>query len=233
MACSVVLIASAWSSSARGAPHTIEDLYRNGDIVVDHQPYPYGGGASDTAYVGGYTWQRIADDILLMESATICHINWLGYYVMDNPPATETMRIRFYGARDGDGLPDDDNIVYEESFLNPSRIATGQTVWVGVYPDEYLYEVNLSTPATLEADTPYWLEIAQIGDPETMFGWEFSLADLNGQAFINPATVDWRATSSIMADTAFQLLTVPEPSALGLVSLGMILVGKRRGRKKG
>ena len=176
---------------------------------------------------GQPSWQRIADDILLDSAVTIRRINWWGFYNLDNPPVTETMRIRFYGAREVDGLPDDSNIVFEESFLNPSRIATGRTVFTGVDPDEYIYQVNLTPPIQLDAATPYWLEIVQIGDVDTAFRWEVSQAEQNGQAFINEATVDWRSTlPSLTADTAFQLI-IPEPSVFGLCICGFLFLRRR------
>ena len=177
-------VVSAGVPSARAAPHSLEDLYRDGDIVVDHQPYPYGGFGSDTAFYYPFPpfeiWQRVADDILLSEPATIRHITWWGFYgssLVEEPepaPETETMRIRFYHARPGDGLPDDDNIAYEVSFLDPSRTATGRLVQVPPGPAEYIYEADLTTPVSLDAGTPYWLEIAQVGDLDSHFRWEFS-----------------------------------------------------------
>jgi len=241
MACSALLITSVGTASARAEPHTLEDLYRNGDIVVDHPPHPYGGFASDTAYTytGDLRWQRVADDILLTEAATIRHITWWGFYgssMAEEPqpaPETETMRIRFYHARPGDGLPDDDNILYEESFLNPSRTATGTVIWVPPPPGplEYIYEADFEEPVLLDADTPYWVEIVQSGDIESLFRWEFSVAELTGVAVINPGH-DWERTTSMITDNAFQLSTIPEPSAVGLVGLGVFISCLRSGGRR-
>jgi len=78
---------------------------------------------------------------------------------------------------------------------------------------------------------PYWLEIVQVGDVETLFGWQFSIADRNDSAFVNDLAPDW-VYLGLGADAAFQLIGVPEPSALGLLLLGMLLGGIRRGRKE-
>lgn len=201
-------------------------------IVVDHPPLNTGGGASDTAFDDGFVpWQRVADDILLGSAANIRRISFWGFYNADNPPATETMRVRFYG--DNTGLPDDNNILFEESFFNPSRIATGRTVFTGINPDEYVYQVDLSAPLSLAANTTFWLEIVQIGDASTHFRWEISQADQNGQAFINPITGNWRETfPDLTADTAFQLSTIPEPTTIALFVLGWLLLEKRRGRRE-
>ncbi len=193
-------------------------------IVVSHPPLPTGGPASDTAFDDGFVpWQRAADDFVLDSPATILRVNWWGFYNQDNPPATETMRIRFMGARPGDGLPDENNVVFEDSFLNPSRSATGQVIATGVLPAEYLYEVDLASPAELDGNTPYWLEIVQIGDPQTHFRWEFSFTDQNDFAFINPIVEDWMP-AHLGGDLAFQLSTIPEPSACLLSLLGTVLL---------
>lgn len=231
LTCLVALISTL--TEVHAAPFDIDDLFRGGgDVIVDHPPLDSGGGASDTAFNGGIVpWQRVADDVLLSQSATVHRIVWWGYYNADNPPAQETMRVRFYGARASDGLPDEGNILFEESFLNPSRTATGRTVWVGVDPDEYIFEQDLSTPFELVAGVPYWLEIVQIGDAGALFGWQFSFTDQNDSAFVNDLAPDWMYLG-LGADAAFQLISVPEPSALGLVFLGTFLVGTRRSRKE-
>ncbi len=154
-------------------PHDWDDLPRGGGgLVVNQQPHPFGGLGSDTSfrnYSGLPVWQRVADDVLLEQPETIHRITWWGFYggtfdPPEDPPETETMRIRFYQARSGDGLPDDNNILFEESFLNPSRAWTGDYVAVGSgWKEEFIYQVDLPTPAALDADIPYWLEIAQLG----------------------------------------------------------------------
>ncbi len=214
-----------------GEPYDWDSLPRGGGIVVDHQPIQTGGPASDTEHLfgGEPSWQLLADELLLSEAATIRRVNWWGFYYYDNPPATETMRVRFYDARPGDALPG--NVLFEESFLNPSRTATGEIIGAGGLPAEYLFEVDLTTPMLLEPDVPYWFEAVQVGDIDTTFRWEFSAADINGHAFINNNLPDWQHTTSLMADLAFQLSTVPEPGTLGLCLVGIILLG-RRSRKE-
>lgn len=201
-----------------------------GIIVVDHQPHNTGGPASDTEFIvpefPNNTWQRVADDFILAQPATIRHVNWWGFYHLDNPPAEEIMRIRFYGSRPGDGLPDDNDIIYEESFTNPSRAWTGRQVFTGILPREYLFQVNLANPLPLVAESIYWLEVVQVGDAQSAFRWEFSIADLNGHAFINSTTVDWRGTTTL-GDMAFQLL-VPEPATAVLLTLVTIALLTRR-----
>ncbi|MFH1419806.1 MAG: PEP-CTERM sorting domain-containing protein [Planctomycetota bacterium] len=234
-------VVSAWAASARAAPHSLEDLYRNGDIVVDQEPTRLGGPGADTDFInvlGLRVWQQVADNILLSEPASIRRIAWWGFYGGSGTPATpppsvETMRIRFYGARVGDGLPDDNNILYEESFFNPSRTATGEIILVGGIPNEYIYEVDLTSPLSLEAGVPYWLEIVQIGDVDTAFRWENGFGVLAGHAFVNGNVPDWRVSPS--GSMAFQLSTVPEPATATLMLMGAILIWAQRGggRRRG
>jgi|ERR1051325_10576872 hypothetical protein len=97
------------------------------DIIFDHQPYPYGGPTADTLYLddfGRQAWELLADDITLAAPATIREADLWGFYGSSfscniwPPSGDETIRLRFYGSRAGDGLPGP--ILYEESFLNPA-----------------------------------------------------------------------------------------------------------------
>lgn len=203
-------------------------------IVVDHQPHPFGGLGADTEFVPdpslpGVSWQRAADDFLLLEPTTIRQVNWWGFYNEDNPPASETMRLRFLGARAGDGLPDEGNVLREQLVQNPSRTWTGHLVATGIAPREYFFATTLSAELQLQANTNYWLEIVQVGVVATRFRWEFSLAQRNGQATINPSH-DWRTSyPGVESDTAFQLICVPEPSSALLLLLGVVAI-RRRGQ---
>jgi hypothetical protein len=205
------------------------------ELVIDNQPTRVGGLFSDTEFVDDFNqelFQRVADDLTLAEPAVIRRAGFWGFYNLNNPPATETIRMRFYGARPGDGLPDESNIVYEESFLNPSRTATGHIVFVGIGPLEYFYEVDMSSPVSLAADTPYWLEIAQIGDIDTAFRWEFSGLGSIGLAAVNTNVPDWQLTN-FDADNAYQLSTIPEPTTASMLAMGILHMVLRRGGKGG
>jgi hypothetical protein len=205
------------------------------ELVIDNPPTRVGGLFSDTEFVDDFNqelFQRVADDLTLAEPAVIRRAGFWGFYNLNNPPATETIRMRFYGARPGDGLPDESNIVYEESFLNPSRTATGHIVFVGIGPLEYFYEVDMSSPVSLAADTPYWLEIAQIGDIDTAFRWEFSGLGSIGLAAVNTNVPDWQLTN-FDADNAYQLSTIPEPTTASMLAMGILHMVLRRGGKGG
>lgn len=195
-------------------------------IIVDHQPHPSGGPGSDTdfLYGGVPVWQRLADNFTVAQSAIIRHVAWWGFYDQDNPPDSETMRLRFYGQRPNDALPDENQILLEEYVSNPTRVATGRFILTGVAPLEYRFDLDLTTPQVLPRDVPYWIEIIQIGDLSTAFRWEDSLSNRNGHAFINEITGDWRHTQVTIGDLAFQLSTIPEPSTAVLLCISCTLL---------
>jgi hypothetical protein len=197
-------------------------------ILVDHQPHPYGGPGSDTLFPDAFgrpVWQRVADDFVLAAPDQAIALTFWGFYNADNPPAVETIRIRILGARAGDTLPDEGNVLSETSVLNPLRVWTGRFVGTGILPKEYRYEASLSAPVSLMANTKYWLEVVQIGDITTTFRWETSVRDDIAHAFINNLIFDWRPSSG--GDQAFQLVS-PEPASLAMLAIGFDCLWRRR-----
>jgi hypothetical protein len=208
-------------------------------LVVDQPPFPAGGPAADTAFRNFFDqprFQQVADNILLDNSATVRQVTWWGFYGAEGqshnpPPGDETFRLRFYGARPGDGLPDDGNVIFEESFVAPLRTATGQIVDADVTAPEFVYQTNLSGDVFLQADTPYWLEIVQVGDFGSTFRWENGFGLLLGHATINTSLPFWHRIDS--GSFAFQLSTIPEPQTFLLLTTGMILFLMRRNKRHG
>lgn len=211
--------------------------------VFEQLPNRTGGQGSDTDFIdrgsGGPFWQLEADNVRVSTEAMIRHITWWGFYGDDfdkspdahDPPAgDETMRVRFYGVRPGDGLPDSSNILFEESFLNPTRVATGRTVLLPGPPDEYQFDADLSSPFLLQSNQLYWLEIAQVGLPSSHFRWERGTGSIPGRSFSNPIVPDWQAT---VGSFAFTLSTIPEPgTGLLLLCASTWFVTSRRGRRE-
>lgn len=207
--------------------------------VFEQLPNRTSGQASDTDYLSfefGPFWQLEADNVRVSTSALIRHITWWGFYGSDfdesptahDPPAgDESMRVRFYGVRPGDGLPDSANVLFEESFLNPSRVDTGFTVAVGARPSEYQFDVDLGSPFHMEAGVLYWLEIAQVGDQASHYRWERGTGLLSGRAFSNPIVPDWEST---VGSFSVSLSTIPEPGTGLLVLFGLSYLLTRRGR---
>ncbi|OWY72118.1 hypothetical protein B7486_04110 [cyanobacterium TDX16] len=208
------------------------------ELVIDRQPFNTGGPAADTSFViqtGGVLWQQVADDFVLAQSAVIRHVTWWGFYGDDfespaeQPPATQTMRVRFYGSRINDGLPG--VVLYEETFADPPYAWTGRQVLTGAVPNEYKFDVDLTSPFSLTASTPYWLEIVQLESLNSHYRWEISVATRDGYAFLNDSTGDWVHTGSAAPATlAFQLSTIPEPGTAMLLLLGSSLAMRRTRR---
>lgn len=202
-------------------------------VVVDHQPHPFGGPAADTLYANPMTgqtaWQLLADNFTLSRPTFLSRVEWWGCYggfqqSHQPPPGDETMRVRFYDSRPGDGLPGD--IVYEESFLNPSRTATGANV--GSCGPEFFFQADFASAIQVQANTQYWLEIVQVGDVASHFRWEFSLSGSVDLVFKNPTGPDWQYASSF-SDLAFQLHAVPEPmTAIGVCAFLAPMLRRRR-----
>jgi hypothetical protein len=201
-----------------------------GVVVVDHPPTGAGGPASDTEFIdmfGFPNWSMIADDVLLTQDATIQRVRWWGFYHLDNPPSPETIRLRFYDARPGDGLPG--QVQYEASFVNPSRVATGRHIAEN-YQREFLFEADLQPTFTLRANTPAWLEIVQIGDISTTYRWESGSGGNRRFAFESAAFPDWRLVPNA-TEQAYQLVAVPEPATVTFMFFSLTVV-LRRGRRR-
>ena len=208
------------------------------EIVVDQQPVIVAGGpSSDTAFyefIGPPEgWQLLADNVRVSESASIRHVSWWGFYggnfagTNDPPAGDEYMRVRFYASRSSDGLPDSSAILYEETFLNASRIATGRLIHGG--SPEFRFDADLTVPIAMQASAVYWLEVAQIGDVDSTFRWIYTVGVLRDYAFLNSIVSDWHLSEGV--SLAFQLSTIPEPQTAALVGVvAMVLVRRRRGR---
>lgn len=206
-----------------------------GSVFLDQQPNQFGGPAADTSFYdeGGIErWQELADDVFLAQPATLRRIVWHGFYgdsLKNNPeppPVTETMRVRIYD--DVAGLPN--SILYEELFLNPSRIATGEVILTGPAPPEQRYQVDLVQPFELQSNTRYWLSISQMGDPDSAFRWETSQGTGIPYVFRSVFFPNWRLSGAV-SNLSFQLLNVPEPGCC-IWLLGATVFLRRRGISK-
>jgi len=204
-------------------------------VVIDHPGILSGGPASDTEFViipgpPIPTWQLLADNFVWPDvGEPVRRITFFGFYgstfaPIEPPPDTETFRVRFYDVAPGSGLPG--TIVFEESVVDPSRTATGNTILNGPGPPEFVYQIDLTTPLALAPNTPYWLEVVQLGNLDSHFRWEFAFTDQDSFAFFNENVPDW-TFSSLGADLAFQLSTVPEPGTIVIFLLGYLLVRSR------
>jgi len=202
-------------------------------VILRHSPLNTGGPASDSDFIsatsGMPTWQFLADDILLPTTATVRRVAWWGFYHLDNPPANEVFQIRFLGFLGTDavtGLPSESTIVQAELHMDVTRAATGRTVFTSIDPPEYRFQVDLAAPLTLEANTTYWLEIAQIGEQQSHYRWEYAVQPANRFAFRHAALPDWQL-SALNVDLAFELQTIPEPASIALIAIGVFVLSRR------
>jgi hypothetical protein len=220
-------IGSWWLAALWGfySPATAQPL------LWSQPPTRSGGFAADTDFETEFGHQHfsatVADNFYLAEDATVQSVVWWGFYYLFDVSQNETMRIRFYGARPGDELPDDNSILLEQTILNPMRELTGEFIIAGTAKPEYRYSVNLTSPISLVADTKYWLEIAQIGEANSDFYWEVGrLIPPDGIAGRNTAFPNWHFVGPI-ANMAFEL-TAPEPTTIALLLGGWIGLFKTR-----
>lgn len=215
----------------------VAGLPARADIIFEQLPSNGYAAISDTDYYTntyGPAWQLLAHDFSVSLSAPIQRITWWGCYgggghPIDPPPGDEYMRIRLYQPRDSDALPG--GILYEQTILNVSRVATGRIVGLPGGPPEYRYQFDLLAPFEAEANTSYWLEIVQLGDVASTFRWEDSASNTDGLAVANPWFPDWTLNPPGVS-VAFQLSNVPEPKTHVLATVAGALAIERGRRKR-
>lgn len=199
-------------------------------IIVDHQPFNTGGFGSDTLFTspfGQQVWQQVADDFVWNSAEQLTGVNFWGFYNADNPPASETIRLRIYEPRASDGLPG--QVKFELAVQNSFRVATGRVIQVGVTPNEYRFEEPLPTPVDLVEDDSFWLEIVQLGDVTTHFRWETSVSDNDQFAIVNISVPDWLSAQG-QGEQAFQLIS-PEPTSAALYGFAICYFIRARSRR--
>lgn len=203
----------------------------NGQVaLVDHEPYIFGAYLSDTDYLsiatGQPTMQTVGDNFMLTQSAAIRRIVWWGGDYYDAPSSPEDFRVRFYATIEGQFVP---GVLLKEYALDELvGAATGRQFAFGVQPDEYRFEVDLPAPFWAQANSMYWIEIAQLGNRARAFAWEYSISPgYDGLALNSPQFADWLSVPT-GPDLAFQLWSVPEPATLGLMVIGAWIARRRR-----
>jgi len=210
-----------------------------GGLLVDHQPYNNGGFASDTMAFqspgGAIVSQLVADDFVIPSDSEIRRVIFWGYYSAGiEPVANEAFRISFFDARPTDGLPG--AILSQTSVQGIEREWTGRVILISGNPREYRFAVDLPAAFPILGGQKYWMSINQTDDPASSFEWEIcATADFNGLAIQNSNYPHWlyTATVNFLGDSAFQLLSIPEPTVGGLLAFGLFVLGCRRcGRRQ-
>ncbi len=202
------------------------------DTLLHRQAPSRGFGiSSDTAYnddFGQPTSALTADRFSLAQpTSAACRIVFWSFYGTSfaptdpAPPLSETIRVRLYG--ESAGLPGD--VLDEAFFIDPPRIATGFLVNEFPRRKEYRYQDELPTCWNLTANTNYWIEVAQVGDLESVFRWENS----SGGEFANqfPIGAPWHLSAN-PTQMAYEIRT-PEPGSGALLVLGVAVIPRRAG----
>jgi len=200
------------------------------DILLYRQAPDRGFGfESDTLATNDFgqpTAELVADTFSLAQPACIARVVGFGFYgggdsILDPlPPVTETIRVRFYS--DVAGLPGE--LLSEAIFLDSPREWTGATVGVSPRRKEYRYQFDLPLCFPADTETPYWIEIAQIGDADSLWRWESA----NGGEFAVRFPIDtpYRIVHGL-GQLAYELRT-PELSSLNSVGLAVMVLLARR-----
>lgn len=221
----LVLVAMALSAQAAATT----------DVLLHSQPPGRTFGiSSDTLYLddfGQASGALIADKFNLVAGGDTCiaRISAFAFFggtgVVDpGPPPTETIRVRFLA--DAVGLPAEPAL-YEAQFQDPARVWTGFLINIAGARKEYRYELPLPQCFHVVPGTDYWLEVAQIGDINSLLRWEHSNT-AGGFAVQFPLETPWRLSAN-PSQLAYELWT-PEPSTGALMALvcGYLL---RRGKR--
>lgn len=206
-----------------------------GGIIFDQPHYPVHATGSDTIWFdpfNGNIWQLAADDFWFSQPSRVDRVVWRGFYggdffgSYDPPTGVETMRLRVYGARPQDGLPAE--ILREQTTTDAMREPTG-TIANG-HP-EYQYQIDFDVPLSVEANTAYWLEVAQVGDPSSVFRWVYSAHAGTPFAVTNGHVPDWVRIPD-GPNLCFQLHGVPEPHGFLLFVTALMACDRIRGRRE-
>jgi hypothetical protein len=207
------------------------------EVLIEQPPGHVGGPGADTAFyndLGFPSYEITADDFRLPAPARIDRVRVFGFYGGNfsgspfPPTGNETIRVRVYDDGGSNGLPG--AVLFEQSTLNASRVATGQWGCGVCGAMEYQFDIDLHAPFDAQAGGRYWIEVAQINDIDSLLRWEDAPHDGTPFAIMNPYTGGtWQYEN--FGNLAFQLLGVPEPSYSVLILFGLLCVA-RKGRGK-
>jgi hypothetical protein len=160
-------------------------------------------GFNDVAY----DQQRLAEDVLLGEPATLRSLSFLGGYFDGPVAANDTFAVKVFA--DADGLPDPNNVLAERSLQSVQRSGP-----VGTYfhRDIYAYSADLEA-VSLDAGTPYWLTLVNDTTGQASGTWCWAGSSSGGvYAYSGWLDVDWVWTpSGRFALSLSDRLTAPGP----------------------
>jgi hypothetical protein len=189
------------------------------ELLYDQPAGLAGGGVASQNAPNSFGDQYTAfDNFSLLTGASITGVQWQGSY--SSMPISLITQFQILFLADNGGLPGGVLRAYDipgnagETFVGTS---------VGFF--EYSYTLNLPTAFGANANTQYWLSIQPTVDFPPQWFWREGTGGDGQSAQINlPASPN---PSLIAEDNAFSLTgtTVPEPSALQLLSISLLVIG--------
>jgi len=178
-------------------------------IVYQQLPGPHSNSALTSSTidgVGGIPGLKTADNFQLAQSADITGVRWWGLHSMASD-GSNGFQFTFYA--DEGGNPGTALHTTGGSLVTHADVPTNWTTQ---------YESEFTLPFSATAGTTYWISVFN-GAP--LASWFWLRADLSGdnsrQGYL-PVT-SWGVG---LEDRAFQLIGVPEPATIVLISVGLL-----------
>lgn len=189
-----------------------------------------------------------ADDWQCRDELPVTDFHWWGSYPGWSETAPLVVLNGFWFGIYTDVPADENNLYSHPGTLIWSHQTTAyqevfvgydQDPWTGNIDSAFQYNVDLPTTNWFHQDsdvhTIYWLSIAAVLPSGTTINWGWKSRPHNYQddAVTQTAAAGWEPIGDGW-DLAFELSTVPEPSSLialavGLTSMGGVLIRRKRG----
>jgi PEP-CTERM motif len=166
--------------------------------------------------LGGLPGLTVADDWTLAADAVITDVDWWG----EPNAGSEDFRFVFYAATGISQLPGT-VLLSTGGTVSSTAVTTGSG-----FDPVFSYSADLTTPFLATAGTRYWLSVFNQASDAS---WLWLSANAPGNLArlgVNPVP----PFNSTVDDRAFQLATVPEPTALVTLGLGLAGLGACRWR---
>ena len=118
-----------------------------------------------------------ADNFLLESATDVTGFRWWGSFFFDavTTPDTDLFTLRVYGDDGTGSLPDQDLVLFDSTF-GPDDIERTDSGLVDVVGEAiYQFDVALTSPLALAADTAYYLSVVYLFDDiDADFYWAMS-----------------------------------------------------------
>ena len=199
--------------------------------VIYSQPYAYKpsqyGAISDAGRL-----QYLADNFILSGAASVRSVKWFGYWGIGQLVSGSDLgfKINIYTDTSAPSRP--------ASLLSSQGVTATANLFgpVDSIHSNGMYELSavLTTPVSLSAGVTYWISIYENQTGNEHFSWATASSGLIGYAWSTSLST-WSPVNSDSYGreyVAFELSdTVPEPSALSLLAVGLgglVMIRHRR-----